>query len=981
MTSERRPLPPRQLPVAFIKISDPGGVGTDRLAEVVAGSGGLRLDSDLFAITPRPGRGAIFEIAATLAQEVCAAPGKGLAPGFLLFPGRIDRHERQIELVREALLDRVQNQALPLAPGRLTVTGHVARWLRGAFEQIKSDPVEIEEGRRVPTFFLGQRPAVPQPWHNVDVLGRQPLLERSELQLEIAACLEVHGVVRVRGAVGVGKTRLAAQVAGPAALWWSCAIGQRGLMQLDRLLESHPGRDQAGRSVLVVDDLDGARAADLDALARLIEHRAGAYDLIIIENCGSNESERFGDLPVVTVPALNPEETEILAEMLTARLELRPRLHRRWVEVSAGYPLALEEGLLDLAQRGLMRRVYGSFFYAGGDDVEIEPSLRLSARIQAGASLSGPILALELLAQTEEKISPSHVLEACEKFGVELGWDWHRPFISAGWLRLEDGTLRFVCPAYRQVFAASISKDGARSLRHALGGVLADTEQSAWSAYRLLAGSPQALPSLLDFTRESSDRVPREEVYNALYEEYRQHCDRRGDGATELEILWRLLPMARRMGCLGLLEAELNRAIELAGKGPRYVALVALRAEHDQDRGRFREAEIGLRAALGASRGLDALKRALLMVRLGALLHRQERLNEARDLFEKLLPLLQQQGSWALVATSFFHLGNIALAERKLEAAAKHHRAAADLRREHNQFRALGSSFAALSVVALAQGEIWQALTFAEQAENASLDSGDPADLPFALTAKGRALAALGDATTALVTLRRALELRQGQEDQLGEMVTRIELAARFAGLGQLEAALAEARRCVFHLALLPRLSLRGQAARLFGQVLARQGQLEEAAQRVIEALKLHQEQGDRHEEALDLAALIEIELRRQRWPEVYQFALALERALDGLAHPSQAELCYFALFRAFESLERSSGNQNLVEFDPRDFLRKAYRELWRKTTLLPPQLRNKFLTQVSEHQDLVNAATKHNLSMPMWQISREELLAESPGN
>ena len=50
---------------------------------------------------------------------------------------------------------------------------------------------------------------------------------------------------------------------------------------------------------------------------------------------------------------------------------------------------------------------------------------------------------------------------------------------------------------------------------------------------------------------------------------------------------------------------------------------------------------------------------------------------------------------------------------------------------------------------------------------------------------------------------------------------------------------------------------------------------------------------------------------------------------------------------------------------EPEGYLRRAYRELMRKTAFLAPELRHTFLYQIREHQDLLDAATRHNLSFP----------------
>ena len=89
----------------------------------------------------------------------------------------------------------------------------------------------------------------------------------------------------------------------------------------------------------------------------------------------------------------------------------------------------------------------------------------------------------------------------------------------------------------------------------------------------------------------------------------------------------------------------------------------------------------------------------------------------------------------------------------------------------------------------------------------------------------------------------------------------------------------------------------------------------------------------------------------------------ALEHLLKKLPYPPAGEMLYFRLFRAADWL-RKSGVEGEVE-EPIEHLRRAYRELMRKTAYLSPELRHSFLYQIREHQDLVNAATEAGLSLP----------------
>ena len=58
-----------------------------------------------------------------------------------------------------------------------------------------------------------------------------------------------------------------------------------------------------------------------------------------------------------------------------------------------------------------------------------------------------------------------------------------------------------------------------------------------------------------------------------------------------------------------------------------------------------------------------------LSIRLGRVLLREGRRAEARQLFEGILPVVERAGKHGLAASCRFYLGNVALAEHRLEEA------------------------------------------------------------------------------------------------------------------------------------------------------------------------------------------------------------------------------------------------------------------------------------------------------------------------
>ncbi|MCG8460040.1 MAG: hypothetical protein MI919_27475, partial [Holophagales bacterium] len=615
-------LPALQLPVAFLRFWPGGADLAETVDELPKIPGVRRLGPRLLAVYPIAGRGEIFDLAARLAGALLVRrsrrPGGDALPGVLIYPGKVG-FGREAEPVVDTLFEDLERRGPRMPEGKIVLTSYVASWLRGRYEVIDAGIYDAPSGVRVPLFELGSERSVPEPWHNPEMLGRRPRVRRKRLEDQLAQALD-DNPCRITGPLGVGKTRILADTlpaeSGPK-IWVGLGRALPSLPLLARTLsrelrlhlpdagiepERLKGLDSPSRAELLVTWLRVAKTrlgaspwlicdvaetttdGDLDLLRSLLgnEQFSDCCRLVVLERSGRSRMAALEDagyeLRTVPVQAFFPEESDAHSEELLQGLELMAPVRERFLDSAQGHPFALEEGLLRLVHRGLIRRVYGSFFYAGGDEVVYEPSERLVRHVEAEVHRLGEPMPLRVLAVAEEPISSDHLRRACAELGLDLDLGWHRDYESAGWLRpVADGHLDFACPAYGQALATTVSADGRRSLRRALGGVLAESGPgSGWTAYRLMAGSPEALPSLLDFSRDSNENASREEVFNALWHEYRAHRESNGDEATELEILWALLPLARRLGCLAQLQRELRRGVELArGNEQRYVALVA----------------------------------------------------------------------------------------------------------------------------------------------------------------------------------------------------------------------------------------------------------------------------------------------------------------------------------------------------------------------------------------------------------------------
>lgn len=1011
MTPVVRPLPHLDLPTAYVRLwpgesgAGDGSLGLDLDAAAEPFEGVVRLDDlPLLAVMPVAGRASVVDAAIRLARLVLERAAPGVRA--LVYPGRLRRGPSEVEPVRDIFAEDLEKQRPPLPVGdddpdsRLVLTGYAAARVQGHFSFRAAGIFDPPSGRRVPLSVPAGDAERPDPTHDPEILGKRVHVARPELEAELEELLAVP-VFQVVGPLGVGKSHLLWRrlkdeidvadwlVAGPdrlAAPPLAERLGRRFGVEVgededpfdlaSRLVRSAP---EGARLVLDVtaaswDDRELVEALVETAMQRTEEETSARWTLIQRE-----PTPGWDDLPTLGVGPFAEDEMAELVEKLCGNLDLPEPMETRYVDAAAGHPLALGQSLIRLLHRGLLRQVYGSYFYAGGREVELEVSEQLVSELEAETRRLGDPLPLRLLATVDGPIASHHLQQACDRFGIELDDDWHEPLRDAGLLDWVGGSadrLAFLCPAYGVALRQTAPGDAGRTLRHALGGVLAD-EQAGWRAYRLLAGTPEALPSLLDISRDgtvadepSSGVATREELFNALWEEHREHRERGGDEATELEILWNLLPMAHRLGTLGRLRGELERAVGLAlreGRGStRHVALAALLAELDQEQGRYREAEEALRDALAASQGLDEKRRASLFVRLGTLLTREERWSEARAVFGELLKLAESASSRSLEATCRYHLGHLALMQRRLDEAREEHERAGELRREAGQEKAWGASLVALGQVALAEGDAHSALhRFDEALHHLEAAGAESWERAGALVGRARALERLGDLGPAVRSLRQALEA-QRSSDTAGEAMARLTLGALYLQQGKEEEAEEEARKAHFQASLLSDASLLGDAERLLGRCAGRRGEPDEAFAHLYEALELHARHDDAEALAEDRGSLLEHSLRHEDADGVFLHAAELRTLLDELRSPRQGEVLNFRLYRGLSWLRE----RDISVPDPVIYLRAAYQELMRKTGFLPAERRHVFLYQVRDHQGLLEAAAEHDLSLPVFTVS-----------
>jgi len=999
---------PLELPVAcvwrFPRAA--GGAAGDELGGELP-PGVAALSSGGFAVLPLPGDAAVFDAAVALARRWLAViasrqEGRNEEARILITPGVARCDSVGLDLVPDPLLDDFAERAPRLARGDIHLTARSAQGLEQGFRFQPAGTYEAPSGRVVPLVRLGPERFDTAPWRNPEVLGRrlrwiQPPLVDEHLEQELR-----QPALRIVGPLGVGKSRTVAEAArrlkavqlwaapGSAraataslaeqllrqTVWTATPEGERpasALGQLEALLAAlAAAKSELGEGPVwvVLDGLEAASAAEWRWVEELLAapELGKSFRLVLIGRHGTPWAPAARKVPELRLTPLVGEPFARLGEQLFAGLALPAAVATRWIEVAAGNPFALEEGTIQLAASKRLRRIYGSFFWSGEEDAAFTPSPRFVRHLEAEATRLGDALPLRLLAAVGHQMPLAEVNSAAQLLELPVALGWETPFLAAGWLGFAEGPwgegIEIASPALGAALDATLTPEARRRVRETAGELLAHLSQPGrgrWLASRLLVGTTEGARLLLGCVTAPASEVPRSQVFAALQEEVRGASER-GDTGLEGDLLWALLPLARRLGRLHQIEAQLERALVLVeGRGERFLAIAALAAEYRGHQGRHREAESILRQALAPAPDRDERRRSLLFLELGRVLLRQGRYGEARELFERTLSALEPAKRAALAAQCRFQLGNIAFHENRLVEAEELHSKALAERRRAGLHATAAASLSALGAVLLAVGNYPQSLTYYGEAQALLREHGREGEESFALIGMGRAQARLGDYAGAAHPLRAALTQRQGRDDPMGEAIARLAVADVLHRLGQSEEALAEARRAHFDVSLLPESETRGGAERLLGEILLGQRKLGEATRYLNDALQVARRLRKPLAEAEALGWLIEAGIAGGEAPAVARHAAALSQRLESLHEPAEAETHWLRLFRASFWL-RERGERAP---EPRWLLERAYRELVRQTTFLLPEMRHRFLFQIDEHRAIVAAATQFGLSLP----------------
>jgi tetratricopeptide (TPR) repeat protein len=1021
-----------RLPAAILRFwsdgKDGGARVEDELAKLLPGDPGFyNISQGTLAITAESGDPAIFDSAIYLAEHLIdGAKRRQVDLRLLVLPGEIQRRGNRPTLTADALVESAPTWFNSLEPGQIHMTGWTAHMLEQTcrIDEIQTSSTMVAD-RSLPIYQAGSVLSNLTPWRNPQILNRKiRSISRRSLEIEGKKLIS-EPAWRIEGPVGCGKTYFAHHLllsAGVPRIWLRGAPAHRRRSSLTRQLldqlaatsgtSETPGlspqlgdsellaalrqelpssseepseavsdhlpailgrlsQSSNGPFYLVCDDLQQSTAEDLEILGSLLKLKdlGTTFRLLLIGRGGQDLPKELKELATVTVGPFDEAEMDLFSPQLFSGLSLPAPTRERLHSATQGCPFALEEGMFALIREKNLRRVYGSFFFAGQDSAGFSPSSRLLCHLQAEAFRMGIDSQLHLLSLIDGGAPQSIIGRSATQLSGEGRADWDIVGTHSGLLDQVDtpwgAGIDFSCSAFGTTLAHSVTAESLPKLRSVIGSLLASNSKSgeaSWESYKLLKSTEAGIEPLIK-TLESpySGQIPGNELLDVLTQELYRHRERQGAPETELALLWKLLPLARRIGRLHEYTVDLGRAVQLAHDQPnRLLALAGLKAEMDQDAGRYGEAESTIRLALNAAKGIDDRRQALLLIQLGRLLLDQERWSEARNLFQKLATNLDSQGADALAASCRYYLGNIAFHEEHLEEALEVHSEALQQRRQQGLNRAAGNSLTAIGAVCLVLGNYPQALKSYREALQLLEEHGGEADRAFPLLGIGRTMNFLGDYTSASRPLRQALEIRQGKDEIAGEAVARLAVAENHLFLGQLEKAQEEATKAHFHFNLLSRKGFAADAEQLLGRIQMRLRQFDSAKRHLDTALESHREKHDLLATAFDQAYLIDLALIVEDNDEVALNTVGLLDAMGKLVRPELAELLHYHLYRGLEWLK----DHGRPLGEPLPSLERAYSELFGKASHLQPELRHHFLFQIAEHREIIDEAARAGLSI-----------------
>ncbi len=606
-----------RLPAAALRlwIDGPAAI-VDRVAQRMSqGTDLVAEDPGLWAVVPGPGHPEVFDRAVELAQRVISALGAEIGRGkarALVLPAAVAIRGDGARLLDDLLLEEIRARQPELAADVVHLTTHAALSMEGPRSQVTAGQLQMKGGRLLPLVTLGPPLVDVPPWRNPTVLGRSPRWVPREEPAATLAELALLPAARVLGPLGVGKTRLVQAVlrSGARTALWRPTADQEPEPTLSDAL----ARQRRRPLWLVYDGLESASAAvwdEIDSVLRLRDLGRGLH-VLLVGRAGAPWSPAAAELPELHLDALEGEEWERVCEQLFHGLSLPPVVAERLADGAAGSPFALEEALVHLVRDRQLRQVFGSFFFSGNEsEARFEPGPRLRLHVEAETTRLGDPTPLRLAGLVEEPVPATELRAAAMALTASpVPPTWSDAYVAAGMVEVALGPwgdgLRPRMPAITQALVAALTEESVLRARATLGELLAARSGSAeelWQSWPLVAGTDEGARTALAAVKSRGGST-REEQFTALRSELASLAERGGDRVLELELLWALLPIARRLGRLHELERAIDRGLSLAEDQPeRFVAIAAVAAELAQKEGRLREAETVLRRALAAGQG------------------------------------------------------------------------------------------------------------------------------------------------------------------------------------------------------------------------------------------------------------------------------------------------------------------------------------------------------------------------------------------
>jgi tetratricopeptide (TPR) repeat protein len=1010
MTPPQDRPPSTELPTALVRVWHGAKRSSDLEipAELLDGHPDVHaMDSGWLGVLPEAGAPEIFDRAVRAARRITSAlAADGIEARAVVIPGRtrVDA-AGNVQRIPEPLQGDVESKPPELESAQVAVAAEAAAVLEHRRVSVETIQYEGPSGEDLTFEVLGDASPWP-PWRNPEIRGRVlDMLKRPETG-DVSARLLDHPFSRLEGVLGSGKSRLVAEAITDlyAIVIWT--HGDLPLAEQLRLalhsggLPGHADAAEAIAEVLAADpewyawqesatpSLPSGTNA-FERLFRQVTARLGrpvlwVYDdmhrleekprELLTELVGSAELGRSLRMiwigrpgtkwpagaqvsPTLVMPPWTEASFHTLTEQLAQQLDLPEHLVGLMREQATGSPFAAEE-----AVTGFDLKPRGGTSHPGDEQPESVPTRRLICHVFAECARLGDIWPLMVLAAVRRAVPADELRTAASLLGAPAARGWADPHLAAGLLVETDSPWGMAVDWSNRLFGSSLratlSAHDIRRLSVQVGALLdarsvrREARQDAW---QLLSGSEAAVDSLLERLRsEDAEPAPGEDLIKTISSELAAHRRRNGDAEREFSLLRHLLRCALSQHRLSQFTSEIERAKTLAtGDADRVLALTPVLVEHYQHRGELHRALEATRDALRLAPAEDMHRRILLMVQIGRLLARMNEHDSAHMLFSGLHRLLPEGENASMRATCSFHLGNLEMHAGRLDQALLFHQQSLAIRRQVRDARAAGESFCAIGTVLQAQGRFPAALRSFEGALALLEPLEHPGDVAFALTGIGRIKTRLGDFTGAGAALNRALDLRKGAGERIGQALVELLVAENLLEMARATQAIQLLREAHFRLRLARLDRYVADALQLLGRALLSLNQPTKATEQLEAAERVHRRSGDIQSARLDLSWRLRAAMATSHRSAARPLLDRLVAEMQDSQGQDLKELIDYRIYCAYDWLERVDETSKEAEL----WLKRANAELLRRAERLEPRQRHRYLSEIHEHREILDRA------------------------